>query len=86
MLAYRVFQPGGVPHGSDARRMGDPLSSGGIQFESTPTLPVLSILPWARSYRFGMYPIYPILSYPIVDLLAENPMDWITTWRRINWP
>ena len=50
-------------------RMGNPLSSGGIQFESTLILPALSSL-----------------SYPIVDLVAENPTDWITARRRISWP
>ena len=63
MLPYRIFQPRGVSHGPDARRMGNPLSSGGIQFESILIVPVISILPWPRPYRFGMYPIYPILSY-----------------------
>ena len=36
---------------------------GGIQLDSTIILPFLSIRPWHRPYWFGMYPIYPILSY-----------------------
>ena len=86
MLPYRVFRPGGVSHGSDSRRMGNPLSGGGIQFESILILPALSILPCPRPYRIGIYPnpTYPI--YPIIDRLAGNPMDWITAWRLRNWP
>ena len=70
MLLYRICQPGGVPHGSDARWMGGPLSSGGILFDPTLILPSLSILPRPRSYRFGIYraptyPSYHALSSPI---------------------
>ena len=74
MLSYRICQPGGLSHGSGARRMGNPLSSGGIQIDSILILPSLSILPCPRSYRFG---IYPITTYPIYPILSS------TFWRGI---
>ena len=76
MLAYRICRPGGVSHGSGARRMGNPLSRGGTQFDSIITLPALSILQCPRSFRFG---IYPNTTYPIYPILA-SPI-----WRRILW-
>ena len=59
-------------------RLGGPTAGGGIQLESILILPVLSILPYPRSYRIGIYhnPTYPI--YHILDKLADHPMDWIT--------
>ena len=62
------------------------LSSGGIQVDSILILTALSILPWPRSYRLGIHPNPTYTIYPIADHLAVNPMDWITAWRRRNWP
>ena len=47
-LSYRIYQPGGASHGSDARRLGNPLSGGGAQFAYILILPVLFILPYPR--------------------------------------
>ena len=66
----------GATHGSDARRLGGPLSSGGIHFDSILILPALSILPCPRFYRFG---IYPNPTYPIYPILSS------TIWCRIQW-
>ena len=84
MLSYRILQPGGVSHGPDVPRMGNPLSSGGIQFESIIILPSLSILPWHRTYRFGTYPIYHIISYRRPDGGESYALD--NARRRFNWP
>ena len=55
---------------------GSPLSSGGILFDSILILPSLSILPFPRSYRFGIYhnPTYPI--YRIISSSICRIAQW----------
>ena len=52
-----------------------------IQVYPNPTCPIYPALASFLKVRGVSY-----LSYPIVDLMAANPMDWISTWRLINSP
>ena len=50
-----------------------------IRFYPNPTCPI-----YPAMASFLQVRDVPYLSYSSVDLMAGNPTDWITTWRRIN--
>ena len=77
---------GGLSHGPGARWAGNPLLGCGIQSEHTIILPSLSILPFHRPYRFGIYPNPTYTIYPFANQVAANPTAWVSAWRRVNWP
>ena len=62
---WRIYQPGGVFDGLGALRLGGAYGGGGIQFESTPILPVLPTTrhPIIISKGEGSIVIPPIVSY-----------------------